>query len=68
MIVTRTSPLSGIVHQMEIDVTDAQLAELASSGKPVQQVLGHLPPDQREFLVSGITAAEWDAYLGGDDE
>lgn len=68
MIIARKSPFTGIVHEMDIDVTDAQLAALASSGQPIQKVVPHLSADEREFLVSGITPAEWDAFLGGGDE
>lgn len=69
MIITRTSPLTGIVHEMEIDVTDEQLAALAAPGALIQRVLGHLSPDEREFLATGITPAEWEAFVGqGDDE
>ena len=68
MKIARKSPFTGIVHEMEIDVTDVQLAALAS-GALVQKVLGHLTADEREFLVSGITPAEWEAFLGtGEDE
>ena len=67
MIVTRTSPFTGNVHEMDIPLTDDEQARLAS-GEAIQKVVPHLSADEREFLVSGITPAEWDAFLGGGDE
>ena len=64
--ITRTSPLTGVVHEMDIPLTAAEQARLAS-GELVQTVLPHLSADQREFLVTGITPAEWKTYLGGED-
>jgi hypothetical protein len=35
----------------------------------IQSVVPHLCADHREFLMSGITPTEWDAFLGpGDDD
>lgn len=67
MIITRRSPFTGIVHEMDIPLTDAEQDRLAS-GELIQNVVPHLSADQREFLVSGITPDEWDAFLGGGDE
>lgn len=66
MKITRRSPFTGIVHEMELDITDEHLARL-STGAPIQQALGHLPPEQREFLISGITPEEWDIFVAGND-
>ena len=67
MIVARKSPFTGNVHEMDIPLTEADQARLAS-GESVQKVVPHLSADQREFLISGITPAEWETYLGGGDE
>ena len=67
MIITRKSPFTGTVHRMELDVSPENLARL-DRGEPIQRVFPHLSADEREFLISGITPVEWDAFLGGGDE
>lgn len=68
MIITRKSPFSGVENQMDIPVTDGELARIAA-GEHVQVVVPHLSADEREFLITGITPTEWDAFLGpGDDD
>ena len=68
MIITRKSPFSGVESQMNIDITEEQLARL-DAGELIQSVAPHLCADEREFLISGITPTEWDAFLGpGDDD
>lgn len=67
MIIARKSPFSGTVHEMDIPLTETEQARLAA-GENIQKVVPHLSADEREFLLSGITPAEWDAFLGGGDE
>ena len=67
MIIARKSPFSGTEHEMDIPLTETEQARLAA-GEPIQKVVPHLSADEREFLLSGITPAEWDAFLGGGDE
>ena len=62
MLITRTSPFSGIVHIMDLDVTDSQLHRWQWGGL-IQDVFPHLTADEREFIKTGITAEEWDHYL-----
>ena len=38
------------------------------SGQHIQTALPHLTPDQREFLLTGATPAEWDAAFPEDDD
>lgn len=67
MIITRTSPFSGVASTMDVPITEDELARL-DAGELVQDVAPHLSADHREFLVSGITPTEWDVFLGpGDD-
>lgn len=67
MIIARKSPFTGAVHEMDIPLTETEQARLAS-GENIQKVVPHLSADQREFLITGITPAEWDTFLGGGDE
>ena len=62
MLIKRKSPFSGETNQMEIDVTTEQLAAYAA-GILLQDAFPHLTPDEREFIKTGITAAEWEALV-----
>jgi len=58
MIITRTSTLSGHISSMDIDVTLEQVASW-EQGELVQNAMPNLSADDREFIMTGITPAEW---------
>ena len=58
MLITRQSLISGKTHTIEIPVTDDQL-DAWKAGANIQNVMPELDPDQREFIMTGITADEW---------
>ena len=60
MLITRTSPFSNKTNIMEIDVTEEQIA-LWESGVLIQNAMPNLSADEREFIKTGITPAEWDS-------
>ncbi len=60
MQITRTSPFSGAVNTQEIPVTQAQL-DAWQSDSLIQNAMPNLTSDQREFIMTGITAEEWDS-------
>jgi len=62
MRIVRKSPFSGLMHEMEIDITEHQL-ERWQKGELIQNVFPRLTADEREFIKTGITAEEWDHYL-----
>lgn len=51
--------LSGNVNVMDINVTPEQL-EAWKGGVLVQTAMPTLSPDEREFIMSGITPKEWE--------
>ena len=71
MRVTRVSPLSNKVNQMYLDVTGEQI-ERWVAGELVQDVMPNLTPEERQFIMTGITPEEWDeSFLvdeGWDEE
>jgi hypothetical protein len=67
MLITRTSIVSGIERTLDLDITEAQLARLAS-GVLIQDALPHLSNTEREFFLTGMTDDEWDNLFGEDDE
>jgi Na+-transporting NADH:ubiquinone oxidoreductase subunit NqrF len=58
MLVKRKSNYSGIEHEMELDVTEEELARW-KSGTLIQVACPRLNADEREFLMTGITSEEW---------
>ena len=67
MKITKTSVITGKVNTMDLDVT---LQELSAweHGALIQNVMPHLTASEREFLISGVTDAEWVDFLGLDME
>ena len=59
MLVGKKSQLSGKSHEMDIDVSEKQIT-LWMEGALIQDVMPNLTPDEREFIMTGITPAEWD--------
>jgi hypothetical protein len=64
MKITRKSTLSGIVRTKEINITEQQLQQW-KAGKNIQWLCPQLTPDEREFLLTGATPAEWDEAFKG---
>ena len=66
MIVTRISPLTGEVHEMDLDISPAQLELYDDFGVLLQDAFPNITPAEREFIKTGITPEEWDQYFGKD--
>ncbi len=67
MKITRLSPVSGVRHTMELDVTSKQIVAW-EKGEMIQNVFPHLTAGEREFIKTGITPDEWDAMFGDGGE
>jgi len=72
MNITIKSSLSGKANTMDIPTSRGKLDEWAaliqSGDAPHIQVFWpELTPEQREFLLTGITPAEWAAVFGSED-
>ena len=69
MIIKRKSMFTGIVREMELPVTDEQWATWNSDNPPlIQNVFPQLTPDQREFILSGVTKEEWDQFMPEEED
>ena len=70
--VTATSSFTGNRHTLilPIDIFTFNTAMLAweAGRKLIQEAFPTLDKEQREFLITGTTQAEWDAEFGGDDD
>ncbi len=62
MLVTKRSKFSGIEHTVDLPVTEEQIAAW-ENGTLIQLAMPNLSPDQREFMITGITPEEWDAQF-----
>lgn len=68
MLITRTSQATGITRTMDLPVTKEQIVMWATTSALVQDVFPNLSNDQREFIMTGITADEWDQIYADMDE
>ena len=68
MQITRTSILTGVERTMDIPVTLEQLHQYEIENKPIQKIMPNLTDDEREFIMTGITAEEWDQCMGTEEE
>jgi hypothetical protein len=59
MLITRINPITGKNVSIDLPVTQRQLARW-EEGELIQNVFPNLTSDQREFLLTGCTASEWD--------
>lgn len=67
MKITRRSPFSGKVNTLDLSITQEQIYRWQHGGELIQNVFPNLTPDQREFLLTGITAEEWNAVFKDRD-
>ena len=67
MIITKRSPFSGKVHEMDIPVTQKQI-DAWQNGVLIQDAMPNLTPDQREFIKTGITPEEWEETFGSKED
>ena len=58
MLITRTSPISGVTHSLEVPCTSEQLAAW-ESGMLIQDAMPDVEAPLREYIKSGITPQEW---------
>lgn len=59
MKIERISRLTGTVREREINVTQEQL-DAWNGGQLIQNAMPDLTPDEREFIMTGVTSEEWE--------
>ena len=64
MEITTTSSVTGNINTMFINITKEELSHYTKSGLCIQDALPHLTAEEREFLMTGITPAEWNELFG----
>lgn len=59
MIIVKLNPFNGKTYQWEIPVTQEQINDW-QKGTKIQNAMPNIGPDQREFLMTGITPDQWE--------
>lgn len=59
--------ISGKSHTMELSVTEDQMKRF-EDGELIQDSFPNLSDEEREFILTGITPAEWNAAFPKEDE
>lgn len=68
MKITRLSPFSGKTHTLDIPISQEQMDQYKSGNGHIQDIMPHLDPDQREFIMTGITKEEWDIEFADEED
>ena len=71
VLVHRTSQLTGTEHIRPIPMSRQEYAECLErwqAGLLIQQAFPTLSPDDREFIMTGVTPEEWDAAFPPDSD
>ena len=58
--ISRKSNLTGVTSRMVMLVDRADLDSWEAGNGNIQDIMPYLSPDEREFLMTGITPEEWD--------
>lgn len=66
MLIRKVSELTHEINEMELDVTEEQIRRW-QAGEKIQNVMPHLTPAEREFIMSGITPYEWRMHMEDED-
>jgi len=59
MIIRRKSSISGIVRSKDIDVNPKDYEMWEKGYLNISDAMGYLKQEDRDFILSGITATEW---------
>ena len=59
ILIYKTNPFTGKANSMLLDITNDQIEEW-ENGKLIQDAMPNLTADEREFMISGTTPADWE--------
>ena len=66
MQVARVSHISGL-NVLDLPVTQEQLDAYIKGNLMIQDAFPNLTPDQREFIMTGHTPADWELIFAEED-
>ena len=58
-LISRTSLITGCVNTMDLPITEDMISDWIESDALIQDAFPYLNADQREFLLTGATPAEF---------
>ena len=58
---------TGIERTLDLPITEAQIAQWQAGGL-IQNVMPELSADEREFVMTGVTAQEWSTEFGDEND
>jgi hypothetical protein len=61
MKITKVSMLSKLERSLELNVTDEEI-KAWKAGMLIQDAMPRLNENEREFIMTGITAEEWEKH------
>jgi len=67
MKISRKSPLTGKVTEMDLDITSEQINNYGR-GALIQDAFPNLSPSEREFVKTGYTQEDWDKIFPPGEE
>lgn len=68
MLISRKSMFSGVVHNREMPTVTEEKLKRWRHGELIQNVFPELSAEDREFLMTGVTAEEWEEEFGQTEE
>lgn len=71
MKITRRSPLTGKLNEMDLDITQEQMNRFdlpRDQREPIQDIFPNLTDSEREFLLTGYTDEDWKAIFGPEED
>lgn len=68
MLLTKASLLSGRTTTREIGLSERELEAYYESDELIQRMYPHLSPEDREFVMTGITPEEWNRFREESDD
>lgn len=66
-LVTKRSAFTGKYHRATLQLNDEQYSNWRSGGQLIQNAMPHLDAEEREFLMTGVTPAEWKEIFGEEE-
>ena len=67
MKITRTSMFTDITRTIDLPITEADL-QAWQNGMHIQKACPDLTPDEREFIMTGVTKEEWEETFSKDSD
>lgn len=67
MQITRKSPFTGKLNTLDLDITEDQIV-MYKRGALIQVAFPNLTAPEREFILTGYTAEDWETIFGSEEE